>query len=391
MSSAVGVVFAKEMVDNLRDRRSVLVALIYPLVGATLLGLLMAFVGGLTGRGGDAPVALAVAGGERAPDLLAFLRDNDIDVTAAPDDPAAAVRDGRIEIALIVDDGFAADLAAERPAGLSLLISTTRLSTVVSSGRVGGLLQRYAADLADSRLLRRGIDPASTRPLRIAHVNVSESRSLAGFFLNMLPPFVIFTIFVGGVYLAIDSTSGERERGSLEPLLVNPVARGDVMLGKALATLAFTAVTVLLQLVAFKIMFGLLSLGGFGVPIDPGLDVFAAIFVISLPLMLFAVALQIIVAAACRSYKETQTYLGLLPLIPALPGMILVFVPLKAQLWMMALPTFGQILLIGQLVRDEPVDPAQAAVSMVATTLAALVLLHLARRLYERDALLLGG
>lgn len=391
MTSAVGVVFMKEMVDNLRDRRSVVVALIYPLVGASLLGLLMAFVGGMMSRGGDSPVTLAVAGGERAPDLLAFLRANDVEITAAPDDPAAAVRDGGIETALIIADDYAADLAAERPAGLSLLISTTRLSTVASSGRVAGLLHRYAERVGAERLQRRGIDPSAMRPLRIAHVNVSQSRSLAGFFLNMLPPFVIFTIFVGGVYLAIDSTSGERERGSLEPLLVNPVARRDVMLGKAMATLVFTAATVLLQLAAFKAMFALLAFGDLGIHIDPGLDVFAAIFVISLPLMLFAVALQIIVAAASRSYKETQTYLGLLPLIPALPGMILVFVPLQAQLWMMALPTFGQVLLIGQLVRGEPVALPQAALSIVATGLAALALLHLARRLYERDALLLGG
>ena len=390
MTSAVGVVFLKEMVDNLRDRRSVFVALIYPLVGATLLGLLMAFVSGLTGRGDDR-LALAVAGGDGAPELLARLRAHGIEVTAAPDDPAAAVRDGRIEIALVVADDYADDLAAERPARLSLVISTNRLSTVASSGRIASLLQRYAADLANARLQRRGIDPASVRPLRIEHVNVSQSRSLAGFFLNMLPPFVIFTIFIGGVYLAIDSTSGERERGSLEPLLVNPVARSDIMLGKALATLAFTAATVLLQLAAFKAMFELLAAANIGVRIDPGLPAFAAIFVISLPLMLFAVALQIIVAAASRSYKETQTYLGLLPLIPALPGMILIFVPMQAQLWMMTLPMFGQVLLIGQLVRDEPIDPAQVALSVVATGLAALALLHLARRLYERDALLLGG
>ena len=101
--------------------------------------------------------------------------------------------------------------------------------------------------------------------------------------------------------------------------------------------------------------------------------------------------MQIIVATVSRSYKETQTYLGLLPLIPSLPGMILVFVPLKAKLWMMSIPTFGQILLIGQLMRQEPVALAHIVTSVGGTMLVAAMLLFFAARLYDRDQMLFGG
>jgi len=112
---------------------------------------------------------------------------------------------------------------------------------------------------------------------------------------------------------------------------------------------------------------------------------------ICLPLIGFAVALQIIVATASRSYKETQTYLGLLPLLPSLPGMILVFVPIKAQIWMMMIPTFGQILLIGRLMRQEPPIWMNIAVSVTATSLVTAVLLYGAAYLYNRDRMIFGG
>ena len=195
----------------------------------------------------------------------------------------------------------------------------------------------------------------------------------------------------GGVYLTIDTTSGERERGSLEPLLANPVARWELMLGKALAAFAFTAAAVVVQLVAFKLVFEVITRGEFGLAVDLGVPMFAAIFLICLPLMAFAVAIQLIVATLTRSFKETQTYLGLLPLAPALPGLVLVFVSINAHPWMMAIPTFGQTLLVGQLVRGEPVSAVAVAIACATTALAAAALLYGAARLYERDVLLFGA
>ena len=84
-------------------------------------------------------------------------------------------------------------------------------------------------------------------------------------------------------------------------------------------------------------------------------------------------------------------FAALLPLLPSLPGMMLVFVPLKANAWMMSIPTFGQILLIGGLIRGEPIELAHLAASLLSTSLLAALLLWLAARLYERDQLLFGG
>ena len=368
----VWIVFLKESIDNLRDRRSLLLALIYPIVGVLLLGLLVSFVGGMFRGQSVQSLSLAVAGAGQAPGLIKHLWDRGVTVLPAPANPRRAVRSGRSDAVLVILNGHGDDFAAQRPAALDMVVNATRLTTAIKVSRVVGLLREYNREFGRMRLCQHGVAPKVASPLNIRSVNVGRSRNLAGFFLNMLSPFIIFTIFVGGVYLAIDTTSGERERGSLEPLLANPVARWEFMLGKALATFVFTLTAMVVQLLAFKVMFELVAAGEYGIKISPDLGAFVGVALLCLPLIDFAVGLQIIVATVSRSCKETQTYLGLLPLLPSLPGMILVFVPLKAQIWMMTIPTFGQILLIGRLMRQEPAAWSHIAVSV--TAIAALLL-----------------
>ncbi len=125
--------------------------------------------------------------------------------------------------------------------------------------------------------------------------------------------------------------------------------------------------------------------------VRPGLGVLTAIFLVCVPLMLLAVSEQMIIATVTRSFKETQTYLGLLPLVPAIPGLVLAFVAVKAQSWTMTIPIFGQTVLIGQLARDEPVNPFDVAVASVSTAAVAFALLFIATRLYEREQLIFTG
>lgn len=385
------VIFAKESLDNLRDRRSLFLALVYPFIGAVLLGMLVSMVGGMLKGQGDSRLYLSVLGQYNAPELMRYLHANKVTVVPAPISPHEAVRTGRTDAVLIVPVNFNDRMQAGRPADVDIVINATRLSTVITVSRIAELLRKFAGDIADERLTARGVNPETATPIKINTVNVGQARNLAGFFLNMLPPFIIFTIFVGGVYMAIDTTAGERERGSIEPLLTNPVARWELMSGKAAATLLFTMIAVGLQLLAFKGMFEIVSSERYGVNINPGWSQFIGIFLICVPLMMFAVALQVIVATVSRSIKETQTYLGLLPLIPSLPGMVLVFVPLKAELWMAAIPTFGQILIMGRLVREEPLIWSHVAVSAGVTVAIALALFAAAARLYERDGLVFSN
>ncbi len=383
----IRVVLAKELVDNLRDGRSLSAALVYPLLGPILLGVLIGLMANLLVLDRETTILVAVAGAEHAPQLISHLESNGVVLEPIIGEANEAVKRGRHASVLRIPSQFGRRFSAGDPATVQVVMDSSRLASLVVVNQLLDLLRGYGREIALERLSQRQIEPGALDPIRIEPTNVAESGTLIDTFLSMLAP---FNVFIGGVYLTLDATSGERERGSFEPLLANPVARWEVMSGKVLAAVVFTVVAVIVQLVAFKVMFE--TVGSERLSFADKLDLpsFVGILAISIPLVFFAVAVQTIIATVTRSFKQALTYLGLLPLIPGLPGLLLVFVSFEAQNWMMLIPTFGQTVLIGQFVRGEPVALTHISIAMLATLAASLVLFLVAARLYEREELIFG-
>ncbi len=387
-NNLVGVVFRKEVVDNMRDRRTLAAALFYPLLGPLLLMLLVVVIGRSVSKRSEAPLDLPVAGAEYAPNLVRFLEQHGTNVLAPPEDPEAAVRAGDLEVVLIIPEAFGEDFTQGSPATVRLVVDYSRQSAAISVNRARGLLNAYSSTTGALRLLARGISPQVISALAVEEVDMATPQSQAASFLSIAPYMIIFSIFIGGMYLAIDTTAGERERGSLEPLLINPASRRQIVLGKYAATLLFTLVAVAETLAGFALVLNVVPLEEFlGVRYSLSLSALGAIFLITIPMMLLAAALQITIATFTRSFKEAQNYLSLIPLVPALPGMFLAFLPVKTKLWMMAVPTFGQQLLILRFMRGEAVDPLHVVVSSVVTAALGLSLILFAARLYERETI----
>ncbi|MBT3556134.1 MAG: ABC transporter permease [Rhodospirillales bacterium] len=385
------IVLGKEIVDNARDRRSLLTALIYPLLGPLLLGLMISATGRVTVGGDPSGMNLAVAGAEHGQVLVGWLEGRGVNVVPPPTDIKGSVQRGDMPVVLVLPPGFDDDFAADRTADISIVVDSSRLSAVVVINQVASLLSQFNTESWGERMIARGVDFRSLQPVSIETVKVSSGSQISEIFLLMVPPLFIFNLFMGGAYLAMDTTSGERERGSLEPLLINPVERWVLVVGKFLATLFYTGIAVVVQLIALKIAFGFggdhaLSLGN-----ALGFTVVLGILVVTLPLMAAAVGVQFVIATVTKSFKEAQTYLGLLPLVPAIPGMLLVFAPVQIQGWMMAVPTFSQTLLLGQLLRGETISVVHLAISAGTTLALAAVLVTIASRLYDREALIFGG
>ena len=390
MIERVRIVLSKEVIDNLRDRKTLLGSLFYPLIGPLLMALLFTVLGQSLSAKSEKPLALPVVGAENAPALVMFLQQAGAEIRPGPADPEGEVRAGNYDAVLVVPAGYGEDFDAGRPATVRLVVDESRQSAAPAISRARDLLDAYGRQVAALRLLARGVDPAVIEPLALENADVSTPQSQAALFLNIMPYFIIFSVFIGGMYLAIDTTAGERERGSLEPLLINPVTRGEFVLGKLGATLIFTVISVVETLLGFYVMLNVMPTESFGVQVSLSLEALALIFLLALPMMLMAAALQIIIATYTRSFKEAQNYLAYLPLIPALPGMVLAFISLKTRLWMMLIPTFGQQLLINQVMRGEPLNPLFVAVSAVATTVVGLALVVAAIRLYQGERVLFG-
>lgn len=386
----VVIIFQKEVMDNLRDRRSMISAMLSSLIGPVILIILIFILGKSLFKDPLLnPLNLPVSGAENAPDLIQFLQQNGAQITPAPPNPEEVVRNGDAEVILIIPSDFADNFRKGQPASVQLVIDSTRQSALNSIARTRNLLEAYNQQIGAMRLVARGVSPTITTPLAVENIDMATPQTQALIFLNMMPYFIVMVVFLGGMYVIIDTTAGERERGSLEPLLINPAARWEFVIGKLAASWPFAIFTLLINLLAFAIAFNALPLEdyiGFQLSIDPA--ALGWIFVIALPMILLASALQMIIATFTRSYKEAQTYVAFLPLVPALPGIGLAFLPIKAELWTMLIPTFGQQLLINQIMRGEVVNPTNALVSSTITILLALGLVWVAIRLYQKDRLL---
>ena len=386
----IGIVFRKEVLDNLRDRRTLLGALAYPLLGPALMMLLFTTLVRQEVQRSEEPLTLPVAGAEHAPNLVGFLEQQGVTIAPAPADPESAVRLGDADVVLRIPPGYGEDFRAGEPATVQLVLDPSRQTARVTVQRARRLLEAYGAQIGALRLMARGVSPVTIRALAVEEVDVSTPQSQAALFLNILPYFMIFSVFIGGLYVAVDATAGERERGSLEALVINPVARSELVAGKMGATILFTVVAVAETVLAFAVMLHLLSLEDLGLAISVSAGSMWAIFLITLPLVLPATALQMCIGVYTRSAKEAQNYLSFLPLIPALPGLMLAFLPIKPTLGMMLIPTFGQQLLINQVLRGEPVNPAWVAANALVTIALGVVVTIVAARLFERERVLFG-
>jgi len=384
----IRIIFAKEVMDSLRDRRTMAAALFYPLLGPLLLALLFTVIGRTVSTQAVKSLPLPVIGAENAPTLIQFLQQNSAYILPAPADPEADVRAGNHDVVLIIPKDYGKAFSAGYPATVQLVMDESRQSASVSIRRAKEMLESYSRQIGALRLLARGVHPGVTTALAIEEADLATPQSQGARFINILPYFVVFSVFVGGMYLAIDTTAGERERGSLEPLLINPAARSEMVLGKLSATLVFTVIAVIETLLGFYVMLNILPTEAFGVKISLGIDAILIIFLLAIPMMLLAASLQMIVATFTRSYKEAGNYLGFMSFVPALPGMFLSFVPFKIKLWTMLIPIFGQQLIINQVMRGEAFDQLYALISAAVTLVAGVLLTIVAVRLFERERIL---
>lgn len=389
---AILSVFRKEFRENLRDRRTLISALIFgPLFGPLLFGAALSLSIERGSSTADKVVTLTVSHAERAPNLLAHLKQYGVKLETVSYDEAAAaaaVKEHRKPFVLIVTDEFGAQFQSSQPAQLLLYVDSSDANSGKDVARIKSLLNQYGSLLARLRVMTRGIDPLVLSPIVIHDVDMSTPASRSVLALGTLSYLVLLTMLMGGMYLAIDATAGERERGSLEPLLTVPVRRESLIYGKMLATCAFMTLSLSLTVSAFSIVLQFAGLERFGMSVNFGPLVALKLVACCLPLVPLGAALMTIVAAFTRSYREAQTYLGLVLLVPTLPLVFASVMGLRPTAALMTVPSLSQHFLITSLLRDEPISGAFLALSVGATLAVGAVLVFIAGRLYHREALL---
>jgi len=388
----LATVVQKEVMDNFRDRRTVMTALLMgPLFGPVLFTLIinLSLKQALT----DTSVALdvPVIGSEYAPNLLRFLSSENINAVQAPQTRDAAmesVRSGTNDLVVVIPESFGDDLARGVAATVEVISDEANTPAQKQSRRVLDALNSYNRKLAALRLAARGLSAGIVRPLNVDTVDVSTPSGRSALVLGMLSYFFIFALLTGGMNLAIDATAGERERGSLEPLLSLPVKRDQLIFGKILATCVFMAMSLCLSVVSFNIMLKFVPLQELGMTPNFGpLEALIA-FSLLLPFTLLGAALMTLVASFTKSYKEAQTWVSLVLLAPTMPILIVSIVSVRTSTPLMLIPSLSQHLLVVDLIKNEALDPLNIVVSVVSTLLVGALLTFICARLYRREGLL---
>jgi sodium transport system permease protein len=393
MKSPVLIVCLKEILETARERRTLFSLLIGPLVGPLLFVVMMNVMVSQTLSSAEDRLDIAIVGAQRAPNLLAYLRAREIYPVDVPDlktvdDAADAVAAGKRELVLAIDERYGEDFGTAHAAHVAVIFDGSKQRVQGRVARVRGAINAYGQQIGALRLVAHGVDPTLQRPLIVDDRDVSTSTGRSVLLLGMLTYFLLFATLSGGMHLAIDTTAGERERKSLEPLLTLPVPRASLLLGKMIATVVYMLIALAITLVAYGVVMQHLPLERLAMTSSFGFGSAVAAFLVLFPVAPLGAALMTLIASFTRTYREAQTYISFMLLVPTFPVLFAAITNVEASLKLMWIPSLSQHLLVTALIKAQPLDPLQVGLSAGSTLVFAALLGWLAVRLYRREAIL---
>ncbi|MDG2525305.1 ABC transporter permease [Stenotrophomonas sp. HITSZ_GD] len=389
--ATVWTVMRKELRDISRDRRTLLLSLLlapllYPVL---ILGMNMLAESRVKTQI-DKPLEIPTVNAQAAPNLVAFLKAQGLNAVPAPEDLTGAIRSQDIDVAMRISNDYAQAWREGRPALVEILRDTTRRDADIPSTRLQAALTAYAQQVGALRLLARGIDAQVARPVDVGMQDLATAEAKRGFYMSLLlPVLLIITSFLGGAYLILDATAGERERQSLEPLLATPAPRSAVVSGKIAAACVIGMVSLLLTLLAFK--FSAMFASGAARQLNVSFVSMVQMLFVLMPMLFIGTSLLTYLAAAAKSMKEAQSHMTWLMLLPMLPGYALMVYPLKTQLWHFAVPFLAQNQMLQKITRHETIDLQVWAVYLGAGFGLAALLWFAAVRRYHHERLAISG
>jgi sodium transport system permease protein len=391
-ASALGRIVAvarKETVDMFRDRRSMVVILVTAIAaGPLLLMLVMNLVASQMEKRRD--VTLPAVGLDHAPALVAFLERQQVTLVPAPPDHERKVRAGELDIVMEVDADFAKDAAEGRPGKVVLVYDRSRDRARAVIAEVESLLRAYSSEWARGRLILRGLSPDVVAPLRIEARDMATPQSSGSVVLGLIAYYGLFATLMGAMAAALDATAGERERGSLEPLLTTPASPFEIATGKWVALALLDALVVALTLGGFYLTLRYAPLPAVGVPFLFGPSQYASFLVVLLPMILLAPAILLYVGMRGRSVKEAQANVSVLLFAASVLPLLQMFMQRKEPEWLALVPIAGQYSLLARVLRGDPLPVDALLQASVAPLALAVVALLLTARLLSKESLIAG-
>ena len=388
--SIMSIVAKKEFRDGVRDKRALLSAFFFPLSAPLFIYFLLNAVIEMSQV--DETVSVPIYGADAAPGLIAYLTEAGIEVDHRDPQTLGEVKsqvaNQTLDFALMIPEDFQDTMASYRPPDLLIVSDSSRNDVAAQVGQLRRVLNQYNQELISLRLIARGVSPKVTIGARPISIDVASDQKRTANVLNFIPIYVLMAAFVAGLGIAIDGTAGERERKSLEPLLINPIRPIDIIFGKWFASGTFALLGMLATLVLCVVAMFALPIEEIGLSFEISTKQALALLMVSLPVPYIAASLQILLGLFAKSFKDAQSYIGILVILPMVPVIIRQFMPFVTEPWMAGIPIFAQSVLMMDVLAGSGYSFLSLGVALVSGFVASALLCLVAARLLTTERMI---
>ena len=395
--SNIGVVYRKELIDSLRDRRTVISVIVVPILVMPLLTILVGVISArLIGKAMQEVPAVMVLGGNDSPDVLTALRElKGITIIPSQPDYTQQIVDKRIRAAVEIPPGFDASVARGDAATVRIYMYQGELKSGFGADKLVQFFRDFRERAVRERLQARGLPENLATPFQIEQKNVAPPEKVGGaMWGGLVPYFIILLSLTGAMYPAMDLTVGEKERGTIETILCSPISRTHLVLGKFLMVFTASLFTAALAIASMglTLLAGLKLIGAAGMSESPlqlsiGPKAILSVFVMIVPLSVLFSATLLAISLFARSFKEAQSYLSPLTILVLIPSVISVLPGVELDSRLSLIPVLNTSLVSKEIVSGT-YHWSYITLIFLSSCFYAAVALWIAIRLFQREDVL---
>jgi sodium transport system permease protein len=383
------IVAKKELTDHLRDKRTAtMIFLLSIAMGPVILIGLGYFIGSIEARAEKKEIYLS--GKQHAPELVNFLQRQDMKLLDPKPDFRELIKQGNHDAVMVIPADFSEKFLTGE-AKVELVYDDTRQS---SSGASVGALRRvmraFNAEVSAQRLIARGVAPSVLRPVDVQDTNLGTAAQRAAALLFIIPWITLIGCVTGCTAMAVDLAAGERERGSLEPLLMTPIGRDALVMGKGVAVSVYSLGIAVLTLIGFALTLKYGNLPAIGSVLSLSGAQYGMFFLMLLTFAPAMASIQMLLATYGRNFKEGQTYASYAITLVALIPSVAMFAQLKDATWQLFVPVLAQLMVITRLLRGETTDLIHYLLPAAVNTAIFVLAMVLIARLLRQEKIIFG-
>jgi len=385
----VTTIYAKEMLDMFRDRRSLVSMILVPVIAMPgIFAVVHYFTESLGKKALQESARIGISERVSQPGVRDALKITGFELMPKPDG-RAAVESKAVAAAIEQETG------ADGSGRIIIFVDKTREASSIAGERITTLLERLKLARVKTSLRGMGVSERVLDPFQVKSTNVAADKKMASFILgSVLGYAVLLLMFTGGMYPAIDMTAGEKERHTLEPLLASPASREEIVLGKIFASTTASFLTALLTIGSLLVAIQSLGMGQSGEELEklvsraaPGAGAMALILLTLLPTALFAASIMIAIALFARGFKEAQSLLTPVIMAVVVPAGVGMLPGLELNVGLALIPVFNVSQLIKEIIIGE-YAPINFATAFASNVLYALVAFWISVRIFKTESVL---